>query len=51
MGKDFPADNTAHHPGTDMAWPDYTAPKIVPGVPASQSERPQLRPVLKPLQD
>ena len=47
MGKDFPVDSAelAHRPS---AGDDVPAPfvKVVPMVPASQSERPQLRPVM-----
>jgi hypothetical protein len=45
MGKDFPA---AHHDGGDMAWPDYPPDmvvKLVPTMPAAQTDRTQLRPV------
>lgn len=47
MGKDFPA----YHPPTqsNAYGPPIASPtvaKIIPAVPASQSDRPQLRPVL-----
>lgn len=52
MGKDFPDPGSyAHHdPDEDAAFPS-TFVKIVPSVPASQSERPQLRPVLPIAED
>jgi hypothetical protein len=45
MAKDFP--EIAYHSGGDTAYPVSPTIKIVPSVPASQSERPQLRPVGK----
>ena len=51
MAKDFPSGDgyaggsTAFNSGSSMAYPENII-KIVPTVPASQSERPQLRPVL-----
>lgn len=45
MGKDFPdPDAYAHKPSAPDEVPVFV-PKIVPSVPASQSDRPQLRPV------
>lgn len=50
MGKAFPdADDTyAHKPDGGAAFPDGYV-KVVPSVPTSQSDRPQLRPVIRPL--
>lgn len=45
MGKDFPDGGFAYHP---PARDDYmpTVVKVVPSMPASQSDRPPLRPVM-----
>lgn len=48
MGKDFPDPGMfAHKPpaSDDMPMPSVNFVKVVPSVPASQSDRPQLRPV------
>lgn len=44
MGKDFPTGDLAYKPSE----PDDVAPfvKVIPAVPANQSDRPQLRPVM-----
>lgn len=50
MGKDFPdPGNYAYKPSMPDDVPSVI--KIVPSMPASQSERPQLRPVVSPTGD
>ena len=51
MAKDFPDSGYAYHPPATAEDIPAAVGKFVPAVPASQSERPQLRPVLKPLED
>ena len=51
MAKDFPTDSDyAYQPPAPDNGPLQVVRKIVPGVPASQSDRPQLRPIM-PLED
>ena len=51
MAKDFPDSGYAYHPPATSEDVATSVGKFVPATPASQSERPQLRPVLKPLED
>ena len=51
MPKDFPGASYAYNPPAPSDDIPASVGKFVPETPASQSERPQLRPVLKPLED